>query len=141
MDIISGFCSEKEEEHQDTLSLMDIVKYDFGYMFSYSERPNTQAQRKFEDDVPAEVKKRRLQEIIDKQMGHSLIRNQNHVGKTHKVLVEGVSKKSKEELFGRNTQNTVVVFPKENYRIGDYVFVEVDQCTSATLKGKAIKKA
>jgi tRNA-2-methylthio-N6-dimethylallyladenosine synthase len=141
MDIISGFCSETEEEHQDTLSLMDIVKYDFGYMFSYSERPNTQAQRKFEDDVPAEVKKRRLQDIIDKQMGHSLIRNQNHVGKTHKVLVEGVSKKSKEELFGRNTQNTVVVFPKENYRIGDYVFVEVDQCTSATLKGKAIKKA
>ena len=141
MDIISGFCSETEEEHQDTLSLMDIVKYDFGYMFSYSERPNTQAQRKFEDDVPAEVKKRRLQDIIDKQMGHSLIRNQNHVGKTHKVLVEGVSKKSKEELFGRNTQNTVVVFPKENYKIGDYVFVEVDQCTSATLKGKAIKKA
>ncbi len=141
MDIISGFCSETEEEHQDTLSLMDIVKYDFGYMFSYSERPNTQAQRKFEDDIPAEVKKRRLQEIIDKQMGHSLIRNQNHVGKTHKVLVEGVSKKSKEELFGRNTQNTVVVFPKEDYKIGDYVLVEVDQCTSATLKGKAIKKA
>jgi len=141
MDIISGFCSETEEEHQDTLSLMDIVKYDFGYMFSYSERPNTQAQRKFEDDIPAEVKKSRLQEIIDKQMGHSLIRNQNHVGKTHKVLVEGVSKKSKEELFGRNTQNTVVVFPKEDYKIGDYVLVEVDQCTSATLKGKAIKKA
>jgi tRNA-2-methylthio-N6-dimethylallyladenosine synthase len=141
MDIISGFCSETEEEHQDTLSLMDIVKYDFGYMFSYSERPNTQAQRKLEDDVPADIKKRRLQEIIEKQMGHSLIRNQNHVGKTHKVLVEGVSKKSKEELFGRNTQNTVVVFPKENYKIGDYVLVEVDQCTSATLKGKAIKKA
>ena len=140
MDIISGFCSETEEEHQDTLSLMDIVKYDFGYMFSYSERPNTQAQRKFEDDVPADIKKRRLQEIIDKQMGHSLIRNQNHVGKTHKVLVEGISKKSKEELFGRNTQNTVVVFPKEDYKIGDYVLVEVDQCTSATLKGKAIKK-
>jgi tRNA-2-methylthio-N6-dimethylallyladenosine synthase len=141
MDIISGFCSETEEEHQDTLSLMDIVKYDFGYMFSYSERPNTQAQRKFEDDIPADIKKRRLQEIIDKQMGHSLIRNQNHVGKTHKVLVEGISKKSKEELFGRNTQNTVVVFPKEDYKIGDYVLVEVDQCTSATLKGKAIKKA
>ena len=141
MDIISGFCSETEEEHQDTLSLMDIVKYDFGYMFSYSERPNTQAQRKFEDDIPSDIKKRRLQEIIDKQMGHSLIRNQNHVGKTHKVLVEGISKKSKEELFGRNTQNTVVVFPKEDYKIGDYVLVEVDQCTSATLKGKAIKKA
>ena len=140
MDIISGFCSETEEEHQDTLSLMDIVKYDFGYMFSYSERPNTQAQRKFEDDIPADIKKRRLQEIIDKQMGHSLIRNQNHVGKTHKVLVEGISKKSREELFGRNTQNTVVVFPKEDYKIGDYVLVEVDQCSSATLKGKAINK-
>ncbi len=141
MDIISGFCSETEEEHQDTLSLMDIVKYDFGYMFSYSERPNTKAQRKFEDNIPTDVKKKRLQEIIDKQMEHSLFRNQNHVGKTHKVLVEGISKKSKEELFGRNTQNTVVVFPKENYKIGDYVLVKVDQCTSATLKGKAIKKA
>ena len=141
MDIISGFCSETEDEHQDTLSLMDIVKYDFGYMFSYSERPNTQAQRKLEDDVPEDVKKRRLQEIIEKQMGHSLIRNKNHVGKTHKVLVEGVSKKSKDELFGRNTQNTVIVFPKENYKIGDYVMVKVDECTSATLKGTAVNKA
>ncbi|MDB2675724.1 tRNA (N6-isopentenyl adenosine(37)-C2)-methylthiotransferase MiaB, partial [Flavobacteriales bacterium] len=141
MDIISGFCSETEDEHQDTLSLMDIVKYDFGYMFSYSERPNTQAQRKLENDVPEDVKKRRLQEIIEKQMGHSLIRNKNHVGKTHKVLVEGVSKKSKDELFGRNTQNTVIVFPKENYKIGDYVMVKVDECTSATLKGTAVNKA
>lgn len=141
MDIISGFCSETEDEHQDTLSLMDIVKYDFGYMFSYSERPNTQAQRKLEDDVPEDVKKRRLQEIIEKQMGHSLIRNKNHVGKTHKVLVEGVSKKSKDELFGRNTQNAVIVFPKENYKIGDYVMVKVDECTSATLKGTAVNKA
>jgi len=141
MDIISGFCSETEDEHQDTLSLMDIVKYDFGYMFSYSERPSTQAQRKLEDDVPEDVKKRRLQEIIEKQMGHSLIRNKNHVGKTHKVLVEGVSKKSKDELFGRNTQNTVIVFPKENYKIGDYVMVKVDECTSATLKGTAVNKA
>jgi len=141
MDIISGFCSETEDEHQDTLSLMDIVKYDFGYMFSYSERPSTLAQRKLEDDVPEDVKKRRLQEIIEKQMGHSLIRNKNHVGKTHKVLVEGVSKKSKDELFGRNTQNTVIVFPKENYKIGDYVMVKVDECTSATLKGTAVNKA
>jgi len=137
MDIISGFCSETEEEHQDTLSLMDIVKYDFGYMFSYSERPNTQAQRKFEDDIPADIKKRRLQEIIALQMKHSLLRNNGHLGKTHKVLVEGVSKKSKEELYGRNSQNTVIVFPKENYKTGDYVLVEVDSCTSATLKGKA----
>ena len=139
MDIISGFCTETEEEHKDTLSLMEIVKYDFGYMFSYSERPNTQAQRKLNDDVPAETKKRRLQEIIDLQMKHAFIRNKEQVGKTHKVLVEGVSKKSKEELYGRNSQNTVIVFPREDYKAGDYVLVNVEDCTSATLKGKAIK--
>ena len=139
MDIISGFCTETEEEHKDTLSLMEAVKYDFGYMFSYSERPNTQAQRKLNDDVPAETKKRRLQEIIDLQMKHAFIRNKEQVGKTHKVLVEGVSKKSKEELYGRNSQNTVIVFPKEYYKAGDYVLVNVEDCTSATLKGKAIK--
>jgi len=138
MDIISGFCSETEEEHQDTLSLMEYVKYDFGFMFNYSERPNTQAQRKLEDDIPEEVKKRRLKEIIDLQMQHSHFRNQEQVGKVHKILVEGVSKKSDNELFGRNTQNTVVVFPRENYKAGQYVNVEVYECTSATLKGKAI---
>ncbi len=138
MDIISGFCSETEEEHQDTLSLMEYVKYDFGFMFNYSERPNTQAQRKLEDDIPEEVKKRRLKEIIDLQMQHSHFRNQEQVGKVHKILVEGVSKKSDNELFGRNTQNTVVVFPRENYKAGQYVNVEVHECTSATLKGKAI---
>ena len=138
MDIISGFCTETEEEHQDTLSLMEYVKYDFGFMFNYSERPNTQAQRKLEDDIPDKVKKRRLKEIIDLQMQHSRFRNQEHVGKVHKILVEGVSKKSDKELFGRNTQNTVVVFPKENYEAGQYVNVEVHECTSATLKGKAI---
>jgi tRNA-2-methylthio-N6-dimethylallyladenosine synthase len=140
MDIISGFCTETEEEHKDTLSLMDNVKYHFGYMFSYSERPNTQAQRKLKDDISEATKKRRLQEIIDLQMQHSLIRNQEQVGHTHKVLVEGISKKSSQELFGRNSQNTVVVFPKENYKAGDYVLVKVEQCTAATLKGKAIKK-
>ena len=139
MDIISGFCSEKEEEHNDTLSLMEEVKYDFGYMFSYSERPNTQAQRKLDDDVPKEIKKRRLQEIIDLQMKHSLIRNKEQIGKSHKVLVEGVSKKSKQELYGRNSQNTVIVFPKEDCKPGDYVLVNVKSCTSATLKGKVIK--
>ena len=139
MDIISGFCTETEEEHKDTLSLMEAVKYDFGYMFSYSERPNTQAQRKLNDDVPAETKKRRLQEIIELQMKHAFIRNKEQVSKTHKVLVEGVSKKSKEELYGRNSQNTVIVFPRENYKAGDYVLVNVEGCTSATLKGKAIK--
>ena len=138
MDIISGFCSETEDEHKDTLSLMEYVKYDFGFMFNYSERPNTQAQRKLEDDISVEVKKRRLKEIIDLQMQHSYFRNQEHVGKVHKILVEGVSKKSDNELFGRNTQNTVVVFPRENYKAGQYVNVEVYECTSATLKGKAI---
>ena len=138
MDIISGFCTETEEEHQDTLSLMEYVKYDFGFMFNYSERPNTQAQRKLEDNIPDNVKKRRLKEIIDLQMQHSYFRNQEHVGKVHKILVEGVSKKSDKELFGRNTQNTVVVFPKENFEAGQYVNVEVHECTSATLKGKAI---
>lgn len=139
MDIISGFCTETEEDHKDTLTLMEAVKYDFGYMFSYSERPNTQAQRKLNDNVSAETKKRRLQEIIELQMKHSLIRTKEQVGKTHKVLVEGVSKKSKEELYGRNSQNTVVVFPKENYKPGDYVLVNIEECTSATLKGKATK--
>ena len=139
MDIISGFCTEKEEEHRDTLSLMESVKYNFGYMFSYSERPNTQAQRNLNDDVPAETKKRRLQEIINLQMKHAYIKNKEQVGKTHKVLVEGVSKKSNEELYGRNSQNTVIVFPREKYKAGDYVFVNVESCTSATLKGKVIK--
>ena len=138
MDIISGFCSESEEEHNDTLSLMDYVKYDFGFMFNYSERPNTLAQRKLKDDIPNDVKKRRLKEIINLQMKHSLYRNKQHIGKIHKVLIEGTSKKSNSELYGRNTQNTVVVFPKENYFPGQYVNVEVTDCTSATLKGKAI---
>ena len=139
MDIISGFCTETEDDHKETLSLMDYVKYDFGYMFSYSERPNTHAQRKLNDDVPAEIKKRRLKEIINLQMKHSLIKNKQQVGKSHKVLIEGVSKKSKRELFGRNSQNTVIVFPRENYKAGDYVLVDVEDCTSATLMGKAIK--
>ncbi|MBF90955.1 MAG: tRNA (N6-isopentenyl adenosine(37)-C2)-methylthiotransferase MiaB [Flavobacteriales bacterium] len=138
MDIISGFCTETEKEHQDTLSLMEYVKYDFGFMFNYSERPNTQAQRKLNDDIPDIVKKRRLKEIIDLQMQHSHFRNQEHVGKVHKILVEGVSKKSDQELFGRNTQNTVVVFPREKFEAGQYINVEVYECTSATLKGKAI---
>lgn len=138
MDIISGFCSETDQEHKDTLSLMEYVKYDFGFMFNYSERPNTQAQRKLEDDVPEKIKKKRLTEIIDLQMKHSLVRNKLHVGKVHKVLVEGVSKKSENDLYGRNTQNTVIVFPKENYKAGQYVKVKVYECTSATLKGNAI---
>ena len=137
-DIISGFCSETEEDHQDTLSLMDYVKYDFSYMFNYSERPNTQAQRKFKDDIPQDVKSRRLAEIIDKQSAHSLERNQSYVGKTFEVLVEKKSKRSDNELAGRTSQNTVVVFPKENYKVGDYVNVYIEDCTGGTLLGRAI---
>jgi tRNA-2-methylthio-N6-dimethylallyladenosine synthase len=138
MDIISGFCSETEEEHRDTLSLMEEVKYDFGYMFAYSERPKTLAERKYTDDVPEAVKKKRLQEIVDLQLKHSAYRTAQGLGKLHRVLVEGVSKKSKEELFGRNSQNTVVVFPRENFKPGDYVNVLADKCTGGTLIGKAI---
>ena len=138
MDMITGFCTETEEDHIDTLSLMDYVKYDFGYMFNYSERPNTPAERKFTDNVPKEIKQRRLSEVIDKQMQHSLLRNKNRVGKIFEVLVEGYSKKSTDNLYGRTTQNTVVVFPKENHKAGDYVMVQITGCTSATLIGKKI---
>lgn len=137
-DVIAGFCDETEEQHQDTLSLMQIVKYDFAYMFKYSERPKTLAERKFEDNVPEEVKTRRLKEIINLQMQHSLESNQKAVGKTYKVLVEGTSKKSDAQLYGRNSQNVVIVFPKENYKKGEYVNVLVEKCTAATLIGKAI---
>lgn len=136
-DIIAGFCTETEEEHQETLSLMEEVKYHFSYMFKYSERPNTLAQRKFEDDIPEDTKQRRLSEIIALQQVHSHEQLKKAVGKTYEVLVEGVSKKSDKELFGRTTHNSVVVFPRENYKIGDYVNVDVLDCTSATLIGKA----
>ncbi|MCW3104534.1 MAG: miaB 2 [Bacteroidetes bacterium] len=138
MDIITGFCSETEEEHRDTLSLMEAVQYDFGYMFAYSERPKTLAERKYKDDVPAGVKSRRLAEIVDLQLKHSAIRTKQGVGKIHRVLVEGVSKKSADKLFGRNSQSTVVVFPKENFKPGDYVNVLAETCTGATLIGKAV---
>ena len=138
MDIITGFCSETEEEHKDTLSLMEEVKYEFGYMFAYSERPKTLAERKYKDDVPVEVKGRRLAEIVDLQLKHSALRTKEGVGKVHRVLVEGISKKSKEELYGRNSQNTVVVFPKKDYKKGDYVNVLVTDCTRGTLIGKSI---
>jgi tRNA-2-methylthio-N6-dimethylallyladenosine synthase len=138
MDIITGFCSETEEEHKDTLSLMEQVKYDFGYMFAYSERPKTLAERKYKDDVPTEVKSRRLAEIVELQLKHSAERTKQGLGKVHRVLVEGVSKKSKEQLFGRNSQSLVVVFPKENYNPGDYVNVLAESCTGATLIGKVV---
>ena len=137
-DMITGFPTETEEDHQDTLSLMEYVKYDFGFMFAYSERPGTLAERKMEDDVPEETKKRRLREIIDLQQKHGLLRTQQHVGKVEEVLIEGPSKKSDAHWMGRNSQNTVVVFPKENYKIGDFVDVKINECTSATLIGEAV---
>jgi len=137
-DMIAGFPGETEEDHQDTLSLMEYVKYDFGFMFAYSERPGTLAARKLEDDVPEKVKKRRLQEIIALQQRHSLYRTQQHLGKVEEVLIEKESKKSKDHWAGRNTQNTMVVFPKENYKIGDFVMVKITDCTSATLLGEAV---
>ncbi len=138
-DIITGFCSETEEDHQDTLSLMDYVKYDFGFMFAYSERPGTLAAKKMEDDVPLEVKKRRLKEIIDKQMEHSKFRLEQFIDKTVEVLIDGVSKKNKDEWKGRNSQNTVVVFPKTgNENLGDFVQVKINRATAATLIGEKI---
>ena len=129
-DMIAGFCSETEEEHQDTLSLMDAVQYDMAYMFFYSERPGTLAARKLADDMPLEVKKRRLQEIIDLQQGTAPARNARAVGKVHQVLIEGFSKRSAEHLSGRNSQNKVVIFPKQNFQKGEYVNVLVHERTA-----------
>ena len=138
-DLIAGFPTETEQDHQDTLDLMDYVKYDFGFMFAYSERPGTLAARKIEDDVPEEIKKKRLNEIIQKQQEHSLYRTEQYVGQTVCVLIEKVSKRSEDHWSGRTTQNTVVVFPKENYQIGDFVEVNITSCISATLMGKAVE--
>jgi tRNA-2-methylthio-N6-dimethylallyladenosine synthase len=137
-DMITGFCSETEEEHQDSVSLMREVEYDFAYMFAYSERPNTPAAKKYPDDIPYETKLRRLNEIIAVQRASSLKRNQLHVGKVHKVLIEGTSKKSKDQLFGRNDQNAVVVFDKGNFKPGQYVMVKVSSCTGGTLLGEVL---
>jgi len=137
-DMITGFPTETEEDHQDTLSLMEHVRYDFGFMFAYSERPGTLAARKLEDDIPEEVKKRRLSEIIAVQGKISLERTQRFVGQTVEVLIEKTSKRSDLEWSGRNSQNTTVVFPKENYKVGDFVEVYIEDCTSATLIGKAV---
>jgi len=137
-DIITGFPTETEEDHQDTLSLMNYVKYDYGYMFAYSERPGTRAARKMEDDVPEEVKKRRLAEIVALQREHCSFRAEEFVGRTFEVLIEKESKKSKLHWAGRTSQNTVAVFPKENYKVGDFVMVKIADCTSATLIGKSV---
>ncbi|WPZ09500.1 tRNA (N6-isopentenyl adenosine(37)-C2)-methylthiotransferase MiaB [Roseivirga spongicola] len=138
-DMIAGFCTETEEEHKETITLMDYVKYDFSYMFFYSERPGTLAAKKFEDDIPLEVKKRRLQEIINKQQEISLKRNKLDVGKVHKVLIEGTSKRSEEQLQGRNTANKVIIFPRGNHQKGEYVNVLVNDCTAATLFGEVVE--
>lgn len=140
-DIITGFCDETEEEHKDTLSLMEFAQYDFAYMFMYSERPKTLAERKYEDNIPENIKKRRLQEVVDLQRKLSGIRTEKGLGKIHRVLVEGVSKKSDEMLMGRNSQNSVVVFPRENYKKGDYVNVMVNECTSSTLIGTVVNSS
>lgn len=140
-DLITGFPTETEEDHRDTLSLMEYVKYDYGFMFAYSERPGTLAARKLVDDVPEEVKSRRLAEIVALQRVHSLYRTQQFLGKTVEVLIEKESKKSPLEWSGRTEQNTVAVFPKEHYKVGDFVMVEILDCTSATLKGKAVALA
>ncbi len=138
-DIIAGFCTETEEEHQDTLSIMDYARYNFAYTFSYSERPGTLAARKYTDDVPEDVKARRLAEIFKKQQEDSLACLQDFVGKTVKVLIEGFSKKSDKEYRGRNDENAMVVFPvTDSVKPGDYASVYIEKCTSATLIGKLV---
>jgi tRNA-2-methylthio-N6-dimethylallyladenosine synthase len=137
-DIITGFCTETEEEHQETMSLMEWAEYDFSYMFAYSERPKTLAERQYKDDIPEEVKKRRLAEVIELQQKLSEKKTKAQVGKVHRVLIEHESKKSKEMWMGRNTQNMVLVFPKENYKKGEYVNVLAETCTKTTLIGKVV---
>jgi tRNA-2-methylthio-N6-dimethylallyladenosine synthase len=137
-DLISGFCDETEEEHQDTLSMMRAVKWDFAYMYKYSERPKTLAERRFDDTVPEKIKGTRLTEIINIQQENSLAINQKQLGKIQKVLVEGVSKRSQEHMAGRNDHNTTVIFPKGDFDKCDYVMVEIKTCTAATLQGEVV---
>jgi tRNA-2-methylthio-N6-dimethylallyladenosine synthase len=137
-DMISGFPNETEKDHRETLSLMNEVKYDFGYMFKYSERPGTLAAKKFQDNIPEKIKKNRLQEIIDLQQEHSKLRTEQYIGKVVEVLIEKESKKSNLYWAGRNQQNTVVVFPKNSHKLGDFVKVKIKECTSATLIGESI---
>lgn len=138
-DMITGFCTETEEEHQDTLSLMDIVKYDFSYMFFYSERPGTLAAKKFEDDIPLETKKRRLAEVIAKQSELSFERNQLDFGQEQLILVEGTAKKSEQQLRGRNSANKVVIIPADRAKKGDYVRVKITEVSQATLFGEVLE--
>jgi len=139
-DIISGFCTEEDADHKDTLDIMEYSRYDMSYMFFYSERPGTLAERRYKDDVPLDIKKKRLQEIVDVQGKLSHASNKKDIGKTFAVLIEGESKRSDKDWMGRSSQNKVIVFPKENYGLkkGDYVSVKVTDCTQATLLGQII---
>jgi len=141
-DIITGFCGETEADHKDTLSLMEYVKYDYGFMFAYSERPGTLAGKKMEDDIPADIKQRRLSEIVALQRELSHYRTKEFIGKTMEILIEGDSKKSEVHWKGRNTQNTMAIFPKTgNEKVGDFVMVKINECTSATLLGEIISSS
>ncbi|HMG83050.1 MAG TPA: tRNA (N6-isopentenyl adenosine(37)-C2)-methylthiotransferase MiaB [Ferruginibacter sp.] len=137
-DMITGFCTETEEDHQESLSLMEYCQYDLAYMYFYSERPGTLAARRYKDDVPEDIKKRRLKEMVDLHRIQTLESMQKDLGKTCKVLVEGTSKRSEEDIYGRNDQNKVVVFAKGDHKVGDYVMVKIESCTSGTLLGKVI---
>jgi tRNA-2-methylthio-N6-dimethylallyladenosine synthase len=139
-DVITGFCSETDEEHKETVSMMDYVKYDFAYMFKYSERPGTLAAKRYADDIPEEVKQKRLAEIVAKQQEYSFYRMQARIGKVEKVLIEGFSKKSDKDYCGRSDQNAMVIFPVgEGYKPGEYVNVLIERSTSATLIGKVVE--
>ncbi|MCL4170857.1 UNVERIFIED_CONTAM: hypothetical protein GTU68_021574 [Idotea baltica] len=137
-DIITGFCTETEEDHQDTMSIMEYCKYDLAYMYFYSERPGTLAERRYEDDVPEDIKKRRLAEVVALHREHALLSNQKVVGQTFEILVEGASKKNPEEFQGRTGTNKLVIYPKGNTKLGDYVTVKVNRCNGATLFGEVV---
>ena len=139
-DMITGFCTETEEEHKETLTMIDYAKYTMSYMFYYSERPGTLAAKKYEDDVPYDVKKRRLQEVVDLQLEHSYQSHLRDIGKTFEVLIEGISKKSEDDFKGRNSQNKMLIFAKsDKYKIGDYAMVKVTDTTKATLLGELVE--
>jgi tRNA-2-methylthio-N6-dimethylallyladenosine synthase len=139
-DIITGFCTEEEKDHQDTLSIMGYAKYDYAYMYYYSERPGTLAEKRYDDDVPLEVKKKRLYEVVDLQNRLSLESNKKDIGKIFEILIEGNSKKSDADWMGRSSQGKVFVFSKENYNLnkGDYVMVKAIDCTQGTLLGSIV---
>jgi tRNA-2-methylthio-N6-dimethylallyladenosine synthase len=139
-DVITGFCGETGEDHLQTLSLMEQVRYDMAFMFKYSERPKTLAARKYPDDVPDEVKARRLQEVIDLQMKNAAERNRLHVNKTQEVLIEGMSKRSTEHVYGRTSQNAVVIIPRADLKAGDYVMARILSSTSGSLQGELVER-